>query len=185
MTELSRALLRLVEELESAEIPYGLIGGLAVAAWGEPRSTLDVDVTVWTEADQTSVLVQRLTSVFLARSANPVAFVRDRGVLPLEFEGVRLDVVFARLPFERDIIERAAKREVAGRMVNVIAVEDLVLMKMISEREKDLDDARKLIRRFGSSLDVGYLEPRLVEITEALAIPDRLALFRKELKNKT
>lgn len=32
--------------LEETQVPYVIIGGLAVEHWGEPRATRDVDVTV-------------------------------------------------------------------------------------------------------------------------------------------
>ncbi len=36
----------MIEALEAAHVPYLLGGALAAAAWGEPRSTLDVDLVV-------------------------------------------------------------------------------------------------------------------------------------------
>jgi hypothetical protein len=35
-----------IEALEAAQVPYLLGGALAAAAWGEPRSTLDVDLVI-------------------------------------------------------------------------------------------------------------------------------------------
>lgn len=32
--------------LESLQIDYAIVGGIANAIWGEPRATIDVDVTV-------------------------------------------------------------------------------------------------------------------------------------------
>ncbi|HLX46658.1 MAG TPA: hypothetical protein VKR43_24585 [Bryobacteraceae bacterium] len=51
-------------------------------------------------------------------------------------------------------------------------------MKLISEREKDLADARAPVRRFGKTLDRQYLLPKLQELAEALGRPDILATFR-------
>jgi len=51
MSELEAALIEVAEALDACGLPYVLIGGLAVAVLGEPRSTLDVDVSVWTEPD--------------------------------------------------------------------------------------------------------------------------------------
>jgi hypothetical protein len=47
MTEVESALLDVVAALDVCHLPYVLIGGLAVAILGEPRSTLAVDVSVW------------------------------------------------------------------------------------------------------------------------------------------
>jgi hypothetical protein len=57
-------------------------------------------------------------------------------------------------------------------------------MKPISERHKDVDDARRLIRRFRHSLDRAYLEPRLRELSEAFARQDILEIFRREAERR-
>jgi Nucleotidyltransferase of unknown function (DUF6036) len=66
----------------------------------------------------------------------------------------------------------------------VASIEDLVLMKIISEREKDLMDARALLRRFRTSLDFDYLMPKLEELAEALAQPDILEVVRGEMDRR-
>jgi nitrate/nitrite-specific signal transduction histidine kinase len=55
-------------------------------------------------------------------------------------------------------------------------------MKLISEREKDWEDARRLLRRFRASVDRAYLEPRLTEMAEALARPGIIDLFRRKIQ---
>ncbi len=55
-------------------------------------------------------------------------------------------------------------------------------MKLISEREKDWQDAQRLLRRFRSSIDHVYLEPRLTQLADALARPGIVALFRRETR---
>ena len=43
MTILEAALLEVTALLDELHLSYMLIGGLAVAEWGEPRATLDAD----------------------------------------------------------------------------------------------------------------------------------------------
>ena len=47
MTDLDSALIEAASVLEECSISFMPIGGLAVAAWGEARSTLDLDFCVW------------------------------------------------------------------------------------------------------------------------------------------
>ena len=47
MTLQEQALVTICHVLEGGGIPYMVIGGLANAVWGEPRATLDIDITVW------------------------------------------------------------------------------------------------------------------------------------------
>lgn len=46
MTSQEQALVRLARRLSDLEVPYMVIGGVANAVWGEPRATLDIDVTL-------------------------------------------------------------------------------------------------------------------------------------------
>ena len=51
-------------------------------------------------------------------------------------------------------------------------------MKLFSEREKDADDARRLLNRFKGKLDPGYLEPLLESLADSLARPEILEAWR-------
>ncbi|MEX2261704.1 MAG: nucleotidyl transferase AbiEii/AbiGii toxin family protein [Bryobacteraceae bacterium] len=182
MTELESALLEVASLIERLSIPYMLIGGLAVAAWGEPRATLDVDLSLWVEPDRLDQTVTDLSMALRPLPQNPTNFVRSSRVLPvLANSGVRIDLVFASLPMEADLINRAKPIEVAGKVIPVASVEDIIWMKLISERKKDLEDAQGLLRRHRHSVDRKYLESRLSELAEALARPDVLDVLQREL----
>jgi hypothetical protein len=181
MTDLESSVAEVASILDELSVPYMLIGGLAVAAWGEARATLDVDLNLWAEPADFAATVRALCSRLKALSADPLRFAEQTRVLPmLSSLGIRLDLVFALLPAERDLIARAQPKQLGGRMVHVATVEDLIWMKLISERPKDVDDARRLIRRFRRTLDRGYLEPRLRELSEAFTRRDILDIFRQE-----
>jgi hypothetical protein len=47
MNSLERALIDLAGVLSGNNISYMIIGGMANAVWGEPRSTIDIDATIW------------------------------------------------------------------------------------------------------------------------------------------
>ena len=180
MTELESALVAVSAALDEMSVPYMLIGGLAVALWGEPRATLDVDLSVWVEPGQFDDAVRQIVARFRT-IPDALAFARRTRVLPVETSsGVRADIVFAALPAERGMIDRAQTLSVAGARVRVASVEDLIWMKLISERAKDTEDARRLVRRFRGKLDQAYLEPRLREMAEALGRPEILDTYRRE-----
>jgi predicted nucleotidyltransferase len=114
-----------------------------------------------------------------------LAFARETRVLPVvSSQGVRADLIFAALPAELEAIRRARAMRVGGRTVNVASLEDLILMKLVSEREKDAEDARRLLVRFKGKIDRDYLEPRLSELAEALARPGILEVFLAGLKSR-
>jgi hypothetical protein len=169
MTPLDRAVHDITAALDSLQIPYAVIGGIANAIWGEPRATIDIDVTVSAEDEELPKVVSMIGRNFRAAVSDPVAFVRQTRVLPLDTaDGVRIDVIFALVPFELEAIQRATDVAIAGRTVRVVTAEDLILMKIISKRPRDIADAEAIVRRRAGDLDRGYLEPRIRELASAL-----------------
>ncbi len=147
-----------------------LIGGLAVAAWGVPRATLDVDVCVSVDPPRVSDVIQALGRKLEVRTSDPVSFVAKTSVLPLaSVDGVRIDCIFARLDYERRAIARAVPMEFSNHSVPVMPVEDLIYVKCASERFKDTEDATKLLERHAATLDREYLEPLLIELADNMA----------------
>jgi predicted nucleotidyltransferase len=176
-SELESAVVEVAAVLEQLAVPYMLVGGLAVASWGEPRSTLDVDLTVWAESGMDSV-VAALERSFKPAIPDAPRFVAKTRVLPLSTSrGIRVDVIFAALPFEKEMIGRASRKQFGDRSVPVASVEDLILMKSVSERTKDQEDVRRLTARFRNTLDKNYLNGRLGEFSEALDRADLLKLM--------
>ena len=102
-----------------------------------PRATLDADFTVWTEPDDFEQTVLRLCESFQCLTRNPVEFTRGTRVLPVRTpQGIRMDIIFGSLSWEKEAIVRAQRKELSGRNVAVASVEDLIVMKLFSEREK-------------------------------------------------
>lgn len=166
------AIVDLARLLTGAGIPYMLIGGHANAVWGEPRATLDVDVTIWAAEQQANHVLRSLESHFSCLVEDPERFVRDVRVLPLTSDrGVRVDLIFGLLPFEEQAIRRARVIDIGDADVSVCSPEDLILMKIISERQRDLDDARGVTRARYAELDLTYLEPRIRELAALLEKP--------------
>ena len=173
MTPLDRAVNDITSALESLRIDYAVVGGIANAIWGEPRATIDVDVTVSVSEPDVPAAISALTARFRSPVSDAPAFVQRTRVLPLDTaEGVRIDVIFALLPFELDAIRRAREVPASGRTIRVVTPEDLVLMKIISDRPRDLADAEAIVRRRVRELDRGYLEPRIRELALALESDD-------------
>lgn len=181
MTELETALLELSAALDEIRLPHILIGGLAVSLSGEPRTTIDVDVSVWAAPEQLESSIDLLCRRFRSLRPSPKEFVAKYHVLPLAMSnGIRADVVFASIPLEREMIARGVPKQVGDRIIRVASVEDLLFMKLISTRSKDLADAQALFHRFRTTLDRDYLIPKLDEAAQALDRPEILSLFRNK-----
>ena len=88
--------------LDRLRVPYMLIGGLAVSLWGEPRSTLDVDVTIWVESENFEHTISEIGKLLNVLPKEPISFVRSTRVLPcMSSQQVKIDVIFAALEEER------------------------------------------------------------------------------------
>ena len=180
MTPLDRAIHAIAQVLDSLHIDYAVVGGIANAVWGEPRATLDVDVTVSVENAKLDEAIASIVERFTSPVSDARSFVQQTRVLPLDTaDGVRIDVIFALLPFELDAIRRARKVPIAGRVVAIVTPEDLVIMKIISERPRDLADAEAIVRRRIAELDRDYVEPRVRELSTLLQREEILERWKK------
>lgn len=173
MTAQEDALAQITAFLNREHVPYMVIGGLANIVWGEARATLDIDVTVWLDEARIGPFVDRARSELRVLVENPLAFIAETRVLPCETaSAIRVDVIFGQLPFEHEAIERAREVQLAATRVRVCTPEDLILMKIVSDRDRDIADAKAIVRRRLSELDRNYLEPRIDELASLLERPD-------------
>ena len=178
MTALERALGSLARFLEEHRVPYMVIGGIANLVWGEPRATLDVDASVLVEKEAWPELITALRRAFRVIPKHPRSFLQDTHVLPVETEdGVRIDLLWARLPYEHQAIARAATEEIAGQRVRVCRPEDLIIHKIVADRPKDRDDVRAIVRRQHHRLDRASLTRTVRELARALDQPELLTFL--------
>ena len=182
MTAQESALVAIADRLERLEVPYTIIGGMANAVWGEPRATLDIDVTVWVDEGEITAVLVRLADDYKILAKDAVDFIQQTRVLPLESEGgIRIDMIFGMLTFEQVAIERSVIRNVAGKPVRFCSAEDLILYKIVSDRPQDLNDVKAIVGRSGNALDRNYLDPRIQELSETLERPEIRANYESWL----
>src|SRR5689334_9173744 len=126
MRDLEEAVGEIASFLDEMKAPNMIVGAMAVSLWGEPRATLDIDVSLFVEPAEMDQFIATVVARFRA-AENARDFVRRTRVLPVEtHNGVRADLVFAALPVEREMIARAVWKNVGERSVRVASVEDLV-----------------------------------------------------------
>jgi hypothetical protein len=125
-----------------------VFGAQAAILWGAPRFTADLDVTVDLGETDTRELVDALAKEGIELLVSDAdEFVRQTRVLPLRHRetGLPIDVVLAGPGIEDEFFASARLVEVGGREVPVACVEDLVVMKTLSGRGKDVDDIHALL----------------------------------------
>lgn len=137
--------MRLVNCLEKADLPWCAIGGVAVNHWAaEPMVTKDVDFVVALSA------VERAAEALVS-----AGFRMEKFPWSINFKGhSRLSIQLTTDEFYRDFPERGVPAEVHGILLRVASLEDTLSGKVKawqdrerrrSKRLKDLGDITRLV----------------------------------------
>lgn len=171
-------LARLAGEFDACRLPYMVIGGQAVLVHGEPRLTRDIDVTLGATIDEIdSVLATARNAGLKPLVENPTEFVRDTWVLPCEDlrSGIRVDLMFSFTAYERQAMARATTVTMNNTPVRIATAEDLVVLKVLAGRPRDLEDARIVLLK-NPTLDHDYIEKCLAALEADTSLPLRKRL---------
>jgi hypothetical protein len=137
--------LRLVETLERLEIPWCMIGGLAVNYWAEePLATADVDVVVAAERVESAVDAL-LTAGFQAKRFEWSINLKGSSKVSMQ---ISTDEMYREFP------SRGVAADVHGILMRVASLHDTLAGKIVawrdhrrrqSKRQKDLLDIMRLV----------------------------------------
>jgi hypothetical protein len=182
------ALQALVGALEDLHRPAMIIGGVGLIARGVPRTTLDIDATVWGEG----LDIQQTVAVFAGHGIAPrvddaVAFAREHQVLLLRHEasGTPIDLTLAWLPFEQQALARATRVDLGNVSAPVALPEDLIVYKAVAWRHQDRSDIERLLRLHQREIDVQRVRGLVAQFAAALDAPERIAEFDAILARAT
>lgn len=172
-TSAADALALIASVFDRAGLRYAVIGGHAVNAWLEPRITIDLDVTV--AADPEALARARVALEAAGYRVNDehgaelpsgpdfVRFVRGPADPPIELQA-------AKTALQQAVIERASH----ATGLATASPEDLIVLKLIAHRPKDLGDLAGLLSL--PALDWPYIERRVDE----WEVRDRLDRLRAQ-----
>ena len=94
---------RVLQTLDRNQIPYAVIGGLAVSHHAVPRLTQDMDLVVLQED------LGRIRALF------PGCYQRGTAVVEIyDIEGTRVDLLPAKLRYQREVVRSAVPGEIEG-----------------------------------------------------------------------
>lgn len=140
---------------------HALYGGLLVAAYGEARETRDADLAVL-QADPGPLLHafrhqgMRARTTFDGVVYGGLILSRIGLLGDATTSGVNsIDLVAPRSPrFAQAVLDRSLDSTLRGDPVRVVSPEDFVLLKVLSTRDRDLEDAATVLRRMADDLDL-------------------------------
>lgn len=181
---LEKTLLKIHKMLGRHGIPYMLIGGYAMAIHGFARMTQDLDLSLGLDSDEIEKVMNAVKDDFIALSKDPVSFARETNVLLLQDRetGVRVDLIFTFIEFERDAIEESDEIDLNGEKVRVVSLENLIVYKMLAGRERDKEDvAVMLAKNIGAAImdSIGTKIKMLSEIMQNDSYDSWISLISK------
>lgn len=161
---------------DQAGVPWALIGGIAMVARVGVRATADVDALIVADA----AAVHRLNSAMAASGLAADDSWPDMAALGLlKFRpasgqaGPGLDLIVAEDAFHVAVVVRATPVELLGTLVPTATVEDLLLLKLLARRNKDIEDVLLIKDALATQLHWPYVRAT----AEKLGVGEALQLY--------
>lgn len=145
--------------LSQLKLPYCIVGALAVAVWGEPRATRDLDVLILlTPKDKRNLLSELTKFGFKIDTAwelhNPM--IRKFQTRVMDENKIILDLLEPRDTFQEEVIHNSVEQDIFGVVFKLPTPENLILMKLKAGRPRDFEDALSILVR-QDKLNESYL----------------------------
>jgi hypothetical protein len=166
------------------QIPYAVIGGIAAIIHGSLRVTADVDLTILAEIDNLDRILSLFADDYVSLRPDPLAFFQRCFFVPLQHKTtkIKVDIAAALSGYERLAVERSQRLLYNDVEVSACAIEDLIIMKLVAARPKDIADLQTLIPLNRKNLDLAYLRARAKEFIEVERndVPEQLEEFLRK-----
>lgn len=187
MRELVQTLRDVTGVFESLELPYAVIGGIAVRAYGIPRPTYDVDFTVAIARERLgevySAIEREGYSVPESYQSGWVDSVAGMPLVKFRFyikdHGVDADIFLAETHFLKELLTRRRLAETPDGNYWLATAEDLILLKLLASRPRDLVDVQDVLFTQGQ-LDEDYMRQWAAELGVEDRLRDALSQFKIE-----
>jgi hypothetical protein len=162
-----------------------VFGAQAVVAHGRPRLTADVDAAVDPAGAEPAAIVGALAAHgFALRFPLSAEHLRAAKLLPMVHapSGMPLDLVIAGPGLDQELLDRARPLDLGGVEVPVVSAEDLVAMKLLAGRRKDLEDVRGVLVEQEGRLDLARIRDVLASIEAVTGEPTLLPRLERLLR---
>lgn len=165
--DLIASLLAIHALFEVEQVPHALCGGLAANLYrDEVRATSDVDFAIILEPVRLAAVVGALEQA----GWRAEAYWKHGNQLRLSRDGfARVDCIIAGTDLERSAITRAVIADIEAAAVPVLTPEDLVTLKLIAGRARDIEAVAAIIVARGEELDTDYIRGWLDQFDAAAA----------------
>jgi len=163
LSEIAETLRRIASLLEGSGIDYMLIGGYALPSYGRIRTTLDIDIAVAIETEESfhdfcEEAKKENYSISMASFQNPVWLLLD--------ERTGYEIEAWKQPdgveWDQETLDRRRRITLSGVKLWIISPEDFIVNKLARPDRSVIDeqDVKSVLERKDTVLDWLYLERR-------------------------
>ena len=156
---------RLARAIDHEQQDYVVGGAIALGYWANPRTTVDVDLTIFlphTEPTRCVNFLHRIGCDVSATTAIPT--ITEHGFCRASFDDVRVDVFFHTSEFHDTAKKRAKQVDLEGQPLMVWDAESICVFKMMFFRMKDIVDVQQVLRTQGDRFERQWVRDQLVSI---------------------
>jgi hypothetical protein len=132
------------DRLDGAKIGHAFGGALALASYGEPRATIDVDVNIFLDAGRHDQVVEALSDLGVESNVPTDQVLRD-GQCRLFWDVTPIDLFYAYHELHAAMQKAARRAPFRDTSVPILAPEHLLTCKVIFNRPKDWLDIEQIL----------------------------------------
>lgn len=181
MKKIEEVLETTTEFLNQKDIDYVFVGGIAVIVYGNPRTTVDLDLIVQMDEEDIEdfALYLRKEDFFCDPRDMKEAFRNGTHFSAEEKESLfRLDIKGVYDSGARRTLRNRKKVEYDGIKMYIASPEDTIAHKLLYGSEQDIEDAESIYVRQEEKLDHGYLE----KVCQEIGVGEELEEMKKEVR---
>ena len=163
-----------------------IIGGVAVAFLGRPRTTRDVDAVVLLPEERWREFLKAGADYgFVPRFKDTLEFAHRARMLLVRHKssGIEVDISLGNVPFEEELLARSSTLRVRGLALPLPSAEDLFILKLISDRPVDRMDLEGLLDS-NPRMDLSYVRNWVRKLADAMDTPELNTTLEKTLARR-
>jgi hypothetical protein len=175
-------LMDVLDAIADFNLPYAVIGALAVSYHGIPRSSADADAFIWLQPGRSAKdIVERLRVLGL-QAANRSGDVDDpigESIHVEDRHANRVDILLGLQGMPAEAVGRCVDGVLLGSSIRILGAEDLIGMKLFAGGPQDISDVRGILAVSGDTL-----KPHLLRAVAAGFGAETLAALERLLKGE-
>jgi len=164
---ISKSIILLIRKIlkisQQEKINLMFIGGIAVSVWGNPRATYDIDIVAQIDIEKIKDILKIFhKNNFGYDEKKPLKSIQNLQFITLTYprkkNKIFIDLFIVRGDYFQEALKRKRIVKIFDLKIPVISPEDLILYKLLSRRERDMDDIRDILSLQKRNIDINYMK---------------------------